>query len=168
MYRKDRMRRDYERFTGAEGYAIGFHVGEDVYCVMLDKIPRRFTKVQKECAKNGGGYGLYVDVSTKKAKKELVKKAVKVGVVADLVDDGSHVGKNGKQVFWNKGVMFEKLVYEMDGQEFRGKDNVPFTEGGDIVINGKEIQVKYEHARICYDRTLTKEKLKVKMGLTNC
>ena len=41
---------------------------------------------------------------------------------------------------------------------FRGKDNVRFTEGGDIVIDGKQIQVKYEYARICYDKTLQKLK----------
>lgn len=147
MYRLDRMRKDYERFTGAEGYAIGFHIGEDVYCAMLDRIPRRFTRLQKECKKNGGGYGLYISVRSKKAKNELMKKAVLVGKVADL--------KNDK---YNKGVMFEKMVYEINGQEFRGKDSVRFTEGGDIVINGKEIQVKYEHARICYDKTLQKLK----------
>ena len=147
MYRIDRMRRDYERFTGAEGYAIGFHVGEDVFVAMLDRIPRRYTRVQKECSSCGGGYGLYINVKNKKAKAELMKKAVKVGTLADLQSDK-----------YNKGVMFEKLVYEANGQEFRGKDNVRFTEGGDIVINGKEIQVKYEHARICYDKTLQKLK----------
>ena len=68
------MRRDYERFTAAEGYAIGFHIGDDVYCVMLDTIPRRFTRVQKECKRAGGGYGLYINVRTKKAKNELIKK----------------------------------------------------------------------------------------------
>lgn len=146
MYRIDRMRRDYERFTAAEGYAIGFHIGDDVYCVMLDTIPRRFTRVQKECKRAGGGYGLYINVRTKKAKNELIKKAVKVGTMADL---------KGK---YNRGVMFEKLIYELNGQTFRGKDNIRFTEGGDIVINGKEIQVKYEHARICYDKTLQKLK----------
>lgn len=146
MYRIDRMRRDYERFTAAEGYAIGFHIGDDVYCAMLDTIPRRFTRVQKECKRAGGGYGLYINVRTKKAKNELIKKAIKVGTMADL---------RGQ---YNRGVMFEKLIYELNGQTFRGKDNVRFTEGGDIVINGKEIQVKYEHARICYDKTLTKLK----------
>lgn len=146
MYRLDRMRRDYERFTGAEGYAIGFHIGEDVYCAMLDIIPRRYTKIQKECSSCGGGYGLYINVKNKKAKAELMKKAVKVGTLADLEGD------------YNKGVMFEKLVYEINGQTFRGKDSVKFTEGGDIVIDGKEIQVKYEHARICYDKTLKKLK----------
>ena len=146
MYRIDRMRRDYERFTAAEGYAIGFHIGDDVYCAMLDTIPRRFTRVQKECKRAGGGYGLYINVRTKKAKNELIKKAVKVGTMADL--EGQY----------NRGVMFEKLIYELNGQTFRGKDNVRFTKGGDIVINGKEIQVKFEHARICYDKTLTKLK----------
>lgn len=140
------MRRDYERFTAAEGYAIGFHIGDDIYCAMLDTIPRRFTRVQKECKRAGGGYGLYINVRTKKAKNELIKKAVKVGTMADLKGQ------------YNKGVMFEKLIYELNGQTFRGKDNVRFTDGGDIVINGKEIQVKYEHARICYDKTLTKLK----------
>ena len=52
--------------------------------------------------------------------------------------------------------MFEKMVYEFYGQEFRGKDNVPFHKAGDITINGKEIQIKYLHARICYDKTLKK------------
>lgn len=147
MYRLDRMRRDYERFTGAEGYAIGFHIGDDVYCAILDTIPRRYTKIQKECSSCGGGYGLYINVKNKKAKAELLKKATKVGTLRDLESDT-----------YNRGVMFEKLVYEMNGQVFRGKDNVPFTQGGDIVIDGKEIQVKYEHARICYDRTLKRLK----------
>jgi len=154
MYRLDRMRRDYERFTGAEGYAIGFHIGEDVYCAMLDRIPRRYTCLQKESKSNGGGYGLYIRIRTDKARNELLKMgAVKVGTLADITDKT-----------YNKGVMFEKLVYELNGQTFRGKDSVRFTEGGDIIIDGKEIQVKYEHARICYDRTLKNLKKSAKRG----
>lgn len=147
MYRLDRMRKDYERFTAAEGYAIGFHIGNEVFCVMLDKIPRRFTRTQRECSRMGGGYGLYINVKTNKAKNELLKKAFKVGTLDDITSDK-----------WNKGVMFEKLIYDINGQEFRGKDNVKFTECGDIVLNGKQIQIKYEYARICYDKTLQKLK----------
>ena len=91
--------------------------------------------------------GLYINVKSKKAKNELLKKAVKVGTLEDITDEK-----------YNKGVMFEKLVYELNGQEFRGKDAVPFYQSGDITIDGKEIQVKYERARICYDTTLTKLK----------
>lgn len=76
---------------------------------------------------------------------QLMKKAFEVGTLTEL--------ENG---IYNKGVMFEKMVYEFFGQEFRGKDNVPFHKAGDITIDGKEIQVKYLHARICYDKTLKK------------
>lgn len=147
MTRLDRMRRDYERFTKAEGYIIGFPVGDMVYGAKLDKIPRRYTRVQKECSKMGGTYGLYINVKSKKAQAELMKNAFPVCTLAEL-EDGTY----------NKGVMFEKSVYEYFGQTFRGKDSVRFYQSGDITIDGVEIQVKYLHARICYDTTLTKLK----------
>ena len=147
MTRLDRMRRDYEKFTKAEGYIIGFPVGDMVYGAKLDKIPRRYTKVQRECSKMGGTYGLYINVKSKKAQAELMKNAFPVCSLAEL--------ESGK---YNKGVMFEKSVYEYFGQTFRGKDSVRFYQSGDITIDGVEIQVKYLHARICYDTTLTKLK----------
>lgn len=147
MTRLDRMRKDYEKFTKAEGYIIGFPVGDMVYGAKLDKIPRRYTKVQRECSKMGGTYGLYINVKSKKAQAELMKNAFPVCTLAEL-EDGTY----------NKGVMFEKSVYEYFGQTFRGKDSVRFYQSGDITIDGVEIQVKYLHARICYDTTLTKLK----------
>ena len=70
MYRLDRMRKEYEKHTAAQGYAIGFHIGEDVYCAMIDRIPRRYTKIQKECSKAGGGYGLCINVKKRKIKRK--------------------------------------------------------------------------------------------------
>ncbi len=145
MYRLDRMRKEYEKYTAAEGYAIGFHIGNEVYCAMLDRIPRRYTKVQKECSRIGG-YGLYINVKNKKFKNELMKKAFLIGTLDDIEPTPEY----------NRGVMFERLVYIAFDQEPRAKDSVRFYEAGDITINGKEIQVKYEHARICYEKTLRK------------
>ena len=70
------MRRDYERFTKADSYIVGFDMNGLVYGANLDKIPRRYIKIQKECSKAGGGYGLYINVKSMKARKELMKKAV--------------------------------------------------------------------------------------------
>ena len=147
MYRLDRMRKQYEEFTAAQGYIIGIPNITDgmVYGAKLDKIPRRYTKIQRECSKAGGGYALYINVKNKKFQKQLMKNAVAMGTIKEL--------ENGE---YNKGIMFEKMVYEYYGQEFRGKDSVPFHKAGDITIDGKEIQVKYLHARICYDKTLKK------------
>ena len=145
MYRLDRMRKQYEEFTAAQGYIIGFEMNGIVYGVEWDKIPRRFTRIQKECSKCGGGYGLYVNITGKKVQEKLIKKSIVFGTVEQLASET-----------YNKGVMFEKMVYEFYGQEFRGKDNVPFHKAGDITIDGKEVQVKFLKARICYDRTLKK------------
>lgn len=148
MRKIDRLRKEYEHFTAAQGYIVGFTQNGIVYGVKLDKIPRRFTTIQKECSKAGGGYGLYINIVSKKAQSELLKKAFVVGTLAELEDS-----------IYNKGVMFEKMVYEYYGQEFRGKDNVPFYMAGDITLDGKEIQVKYLKARICYEKTLKKLKM---------
>jgi hypothetical protein len=150
------MRKQYEEFTAAEGYVIGFHYGEDVYYIELDRIPRRYTRIQKESKSNGGGYGLYVKITEPKIMAEILPKAKHIGKFVDLIDTEGHLDKKGNRKFFNAGVMFEKMFYEANGQVFRGKDNVPFYRSGDITINGKEIQVKYEWARICYDKTLRK------------
>ena len=155
MTRLDRMRKQYEALTAAEGYIIGFHIGHDVYMVEFDRIPRRLTFAERECSRMGGGYGLYIEPK-KSLMLAYIKKAVRVCSTEDLIDTVGYINAKGKQCYYNKGVMFEKLVYEMNGQEFRGKDNVRFTEAGDITINGREIQVKYGRARICYDKTLRK------------
>lgn len=154
MYRLDRMRKQYEQFTAAEGYIIGFRNGDKVYAVDLDKIPRRYTKIQKESKSNGGGYGLYIKITDLTILSELLPKAYYVCELADLIDNDGHLNDKGELKHFNKGVMFEKKIWELNGMEFRGKDSVRFYESGDITINGKEIQIKFEWARICYDRTL--------------
>ena len=126
MYRLDRMRKQYEEFTAAESYVIGFHHGEDVYYIELDRIPRRYTRVQKETKSNGGGYGLYVKITEPKIMAEILPKAKHIGKFVDLIDTEGHLDKKGKRRFYNAGVMFEKMFYEANGQVFRGKDNVPF------------------------------------------
>ena len=46
---------------------------------------------------------------------------------------------------YNRGEVFEAMITEYFGQEWE-KDNVPFTEDGDITVNGKAIQIKFEKA----------------------
>lgn len=148
MYRLDRMRKDYEKFTKAESYIIGFELDGVVYGGLLKEIPRRFLTIQREKLRNGShDYGLYVNARSRKVKNELLKNSIVLGTSEDLIDTK-----------YNKGVMLEKLVYEYYGQEFRGKDNVPFYESGDINVNGTEIQVKFGLARVVSNGTLTRLK----------
>ena len=59
---------------------------------------------------------------------------------------------------YNKGVEFERIISEMNGQQFRGKENVGFWVEGDLEIDGKQVQIKYNGAQIVVEKTL--ERLK--------
>jgi hypothetical protein len=56
----------------------------------------------------------------------------------------------------NNGRVFEKWVYKQVGREneYRGNDHIGFWVEGDININGKEYQVKFEGAQIVVFNTL--------------
>jgi len=56
---------------------------------------------------------------------------------------------------YNKGEIFEKLVTEAYGQEWK-KDNVPFTEDGDLTVHGIAYQLKYEKATFTNEKSLMK------------
>ena len=46
---------------------------------------------------------------------------------------------------YNKGEILEKMVTEYFGQTWT-KDNVPYTEDGDITVDGIKYQIKFEKA----------------------
>ena len=56
---------------------------------------------------------------------------------------------------YNKGELFEKLVTERFGQVWH-KDNVPFTEDGDVTVEGTAYQVKFERATFTNEKILAK------------
>ena len=54
---------------------------------------------------------------------------------------------------YNNGEIFEKLVTEHFGQVW-SKDNVPFTEDGDLTVDGVAYQIKYQKATFCNEKSL--------------
>lgn len=54
---------------------------------------------------------------------------------------------------YNRGEIFEKIVTEKYGQVWI-KDNIPFTEAGDIEINGIAYQIKYQKATFCNEKSI--------------
>lgn len=54
---------------------------------------------------------------------------------------------------YNRGEIAEKLVTEYAGQTWV-KDNVPFTEAGDIEWNGVSYQIKFEKATFINEKTM--------------
>ena len=143
---KDTMIRQYRRFSAAEAYIIGFEYKHTVYAVMVDEIMPRFMRVEHESSKKGGAAKLQLRLPNKYKEQLLRKGAVALGGEEILVGE------------YNKGVEFERLISEMNGQTFRGKESVGFWVEGDIEIDGKQVQIKYNGAQIVVEKTL--ERLK--------
>lgn len=143
------MIKNYRKFSAADSYILGFEYKHSIYYIMIDEIPPRYMTVERESSKKGGAQKLQLRLK-KAYREQLIRKGA------------TYMG--GEEILigqYNKGVEFERLISEMNGQKFRGKENVGFWVEGDIEINGKQVQIKFNGAQIVVEKTL--ERLK-KMG----
>lgn len=106
------------------------------------------------------GAGMVLDTASRGAGKSLrykptasEKKAIVESGTAKLICSVEYFENEVKSSRYNKGEIFEKLVTEGFGQEWV-KDNVKFTQGGDVDHNGKSYQVKFEKATFTNEQTL--------------
>ena len=146
---KETMIKNYRKFSAAQGYILGFEYKHNIYSIMVDEIPPRYMTVERESSKKGGAQKLQLRLK-KAYREQLIRKGATYMGGEEIL-----IGK------YNKGVEFERLISEINGQEFRGKENVGFWVEGDIEINGRQIQVKFNGAQIVVEKTL--ERLK-RMG----
>ena len=54
---------------------------------------------------------------------------------------------------YNRGEIFEKLLTEAAGQVWV-KDNIPFTDDGDLTVNGIAYQIKFQKATFTNEKSL--------------
>lgn len=142
---KENAIRYYRKFSGADAYILGFIYKHELYVITVNEIMPRFMRVERSSAKKGAHEKLQFRLNNQYKEQLIRKGAQKIGTETDLLEIPN-----------NKGVSFERMVYRMNGQEPREKDNIRFTEGGDINVNGVEYQVKLEGAQIVEFKTLNK------------
>ena len=148
---KATMIKNYRKFSGAESYIIGFVYKHQLYMIKVAEIMPRYMSVQHSSSKTGRVPKLQLTINNSHKEQMIRKGAICLGsedlvVCSDL----------------NKGFAFEKLVSEFYGIEYRGQDNVGFWVGGDLEVNGEQIQVKFQGAQIVAEKTLER----LKKGLT--
>lgn len=143
--KKAQMIHEYRRFSAADAYMIGFVYQHNLYMAVVDEIAPRFMKVERESTKHGGHQKLQLRLNNK-YMLQLIKRHNAVCLGSE-----SLLGTVG-----NKGVKFERLMSEMNGIPFRGKDNVPFYKDGDLTVNGVSYQIKLNGAQIVVETTLKK------------
>ena len=134
----------YNAAAYTHNYIWGFEYKKTIYMAFTDSLVMPYVcKLDK--ASRGAGMSLRF-CPTSEQKVLLLPDALPLCSAAyfnDLVESSKY----------NRGEIFEKLVTEYHGQEWK-KDNVPFTEGPDVEIEGIPYQVKFQKATFCNEQTL--------------
>lgn len=145
MTRED-MIRVYASLTAVHKYLLGFELDGFLYYVMYDgMIEDSLLKLTRMSSKRGGWAKIKIRLSTRD-KHRLVSRAVCLGRVDIMNYDDQY----------NKGDHFERVIVERVAGLTWEKNSDPFWTGGDVVINGEQVQVKFEEAELTNERTLTR------------
>ena len=139
----------YNELSYTHNYIFGLAFNGNIYATFTDEsvLPYVCT-LDKASSKNGGGYSLRYKPN-KAQKTTLFANSEKTFIICSV----EYFNEMVATTKYNKGEIFEKLITEYFGMKWE-KDNVPFTDGGDIEINGKAFQIKYEKATFTNEKFL--------------
>ena len=145
-YTKTKAINRYNKYKANKNYCLGFIFNHKLYVYIVDELPRKNLFMKIEGKKLGNIQSLSMQIRDKDKKAWIKKGAIELGS-ENLLNEGE-----------NKGVAFEQLIYKLNKQKPRAKDNVPFYKAGDIEVNGTQIQIKFLNnlVRVCYSNTLYK------------
>ena len=127
----------YNRHAYTHTYILGFVFDGVVYYVTIDGSDLDLVTVLDK-ASRGAGFALRFKPN-KSVKAYLLALGAKALCSEAFFNDLVAMSK------YNRGEIFEKLVTEISGQTWE-KDNVPFTEDGDLTVDGIAYQLKFEKA----------------------
>lgn len=136
----------YNTLSFTHNYIFGFTYGGNVYFTFAqsDILPVLLTL---DKASRGQGYSLRFRPN-KEQKQALLQNC-------EVLCSENFFNSEVANSRYNKGEIFEKMVTEYYGQYWE-KDSVPFTEDGDLTINGIAYQLKFESATFTNEKTLWK------------
>ena len=137
----------YNELACTHNYMFGFEDRGTIYCaVATAEVLKDVCTLDK--ASRGAGYSLRFKPN--KAQKEFLKTFELFPICSTL-----YFKQLVNDTIYNRGEIFEKLVTEFFGQIWE-KDNVPFTQGGDLEVDGIAYQLKFEKATFTNEKTLKK------------
>lgn len=137
----------YNKISFAHNYILGFSDNGKIYAVITDEtILSSVCKIDKG-SRNGGNSLRFIPT---KKQKAILKTLNPIYITS--VDDFT---KQLQSFKYNKGELFEKLITEFFGQEWK-KDYIPFTQAGDIIVNNVSYQIKFQYATFVTEGTLSR------------
>ena len=137
----------YNELSFTHNYIYGFYYQNMVYMVHADESMMPYI-LKLDKASRGAGYSLRF-CPTNAIKVMLISKGAEILCSKEFFD------AEVKNSIYNKGEIFEKMVTEFYGQEWE-KDNIPFTEAGDLDVYGVAYQIKFEKATFTNEKSLAR------------
>lgn len=137
---------NYSRLAFTHHYIFGFELKHNIYMaeVTAEVLPYVLTLDQ---ASRGAGCALRFK-PTIEQKMFLMQKA-------QVLCSEEFFNITVSESKYNAGEIFEKMVTEKFGQEWV-KDNVPFTEAGDLEVDGVSYQIKFNKATFINEKSLAR------------
>lgn len=137
----------YNALSFTHEYVFGFRFNGNIYMVVTDsRVLPSVLKLDK--ASRGAGYAL-------RFKPTVDQKMFLMAQGATVICSEKYFNEQVAGSKWNKGQIYEKLVTEYFGQIWH-KDSVPFTDDGDVTVDGIAYQIKYESATFTNEKILAR------------
>ena len=142
------MVRFYNRMAYTHHYMVAFNWNNMVIVAYIsgDQLAD-ITILDK--ASRGAGNSLRFKPS--KAQKLYMVTECETFVLCKVED----VEREFEATIYNRGEVVEKFITEYFGQTCE-KDNIPFTEDGDLTVNGIAYQIKYEKATFINEKQMAR------------
>lgn len=137
----------YTALSFTHRYIYGFCYQNNVYMVHADATLMPYI-LKLDKASRGAGYSLRFCPNNE-------QKVLLIGKDAQILCSKAFFDETVATSKYNKGEIFEKMVTEFYNQKWE-KDNVPFTKGGDLTVNGIAYQIKFEKATFINEKTLAR------------
>ena len=137
----------YNELSFTHSYIFGFEFKGNIYSVTTDSEILPFI-LTLDKASRGAGFAL-------RFKPTNEQKILMLSKGAQLLCSKAFFENEIAATKYNRGEIFEKMVTESFGQEWE-KDNVPFTEDGDVTADGIAYQIKFEKATFTNEKFLAK------------
>ena len=137
----------YNELSYTHTYMLGFEYRSNIYMAIVDReILPYVLKLDK--ASRGAGYAL-------RFKPNMAQKTLLMSKGVQLICSKKFFEDSVANSKYNRGEIFEKMVTELYGQVWE-KDNIPFTEDGDLTVNGVAYQIKFQKATFTNEKQLAR------------
>lgn len=146
------LARQYHRAAFTNDYVFTFTYNYKFYAVKVTDLSLEtlvaITRIDRASSKRGGFASLRFKPTN------AIKAAIIEMGAATVICSKAAFEEMVKSNKYNKGENAEKLVTEVLFGQTWEKDNVPFTDGGDVNAEGRAWQHKHEGATFCNEKSL--------------